>query len=173
MIPMTTRGLGQLQKELQSLISIDRPAVIEDIARARQYGDLSENAEYHAAREKQRQIEDRIRQLEYKISNADVIDVSTLTGPKIVFGAIVTLYDEDKKENITYQIVGVDEADLIERKIAINSVLARELIGKEAGTSIELSLPRGEKHYLIQKVEYRPNFEKETRPAVELDTPTS
>lgn len=165
MIPMTPRGLGQLQKELQSLLNIDRPAVIEDIARARQYGDLSENAEYHAAREKQRHIEDRIRQLENKINNASVIDVSTLTGPKIVFGAIVTLYDEDKMESSTYQIVGIDEADLAQKKIAIDSALARELIGKEEGVNIELATPRGEKHYMIQKVEYKANFVTET-PAI-------
>lgn len=158
MIPMTPRGLGQLQKELQSLLTVDRPAVIEDIARARQYGDLSENAEYHAAREKQRTIEDRIRQLEHKINNASVIDVSTLTGPKIVFGAVVSLYDEDKMESLTYQIVGMDEADLAQKKIAIDSALARELIGKEEGASIELATPRGEKHYFIEKVEYRSNF---------------
>jgi transcription elongation factor GreA len=162
MIPMTPRGLGQLQKELQSLLTIDRPAVIEDIARARQYGDLSENAEYHAAREKQRYIEDRIRQLEHKINNANVIDVATLSGPKIVFGAIVTLYDEDKMKSSTYQIVGMDEADLAQKKIAIDSALARELIGKEEKASIELSTPGGEKHYVIEKVEYKAHFEPET-----------
>jgi transcription elongation factor GreA len=162
MIPMTPRGLGRLQKELQSLMTIERPAVSEEIARARQYGDLSENAEYHAAREKQRHIEDRIRQLEYKINNASVIDVATLSGPKIVFGAIVTLFDEDKCESSTYQIVGIDEADLAQKKIAIDSALSRELIGKEEGMHIELATPRGEKHYTIKKVEYKANFGDET-----------
>jgi transcription elongation factor GreA len=164
MIPMTPRGLGRLQKELQSLMTIERPAVSEEIARARQYGDLSENAEYHAAREKQRHIEDRIRQLEYKINNASVIDVASLSGPKIVFGAIVTLYDEDKKESTTYQIVGIDEADLAQKKIAIDSALSRELIGKEEGAHIELATPRGEKHYTIEKVEYKAHFGDDTAP---------
>jgi transcription elongation factor GreA len=151
---MTPQGLVQLQKELTLYLTVKRPAVIEEIERARQYGDLSENAEYHAAREKQRYTEDRIRELEFKISNAQVVDLSTLSGPKIVFGAIVTLLDQEKNEHSTYQIVGVDEADLSQRKLAINSALARELIGKEEGVSFELSTPRGEKLYTIERVSY-------------------
>lgn len=154
MFPMTSNGFIKLQKELQNLISSQRPSVIEEIAKARQYGDLSENAEYHAAKEKQKRIENRIRDLEFKISNAQVVDVRGLSGPKIMFGATVVLYDEDKKEVATYQIVGVDEANISEGKIAINSALARELIGKEEGVTIELTTPRGEKIYHIQEVQY-------------------
>lgn len=152
--PMTLQGFQKLKKELTTLISVDRLDIVEEIARARGYGDLSENAEYHAAREKQRHIEDRINHLETRIANAQVIDTSILKGPQIVFGAVVTLYDEDKEEQMTYQIVGVDEAELKEQKIAITSALARELIGKEEGMSIELVTPRGEKHYTIERVQY-------------------
>ena len=155
MFPMTPHGLSQLQKELRELIAKDRPQVIEEIARARKYGDLSENAEYHAAKEKQRYIENRIRDLEYKSANAQVVDLSTLSGPQIVFGAYVTLYDEEKEDSVTYQIVGQDEADLTQKKIAINSVLARALIGKEQGMTIEVITPRGEKFYRIDGVSYR------------------
>jgi transcription elongation factor GreA len=157
MFPMTPHGLSQLQKELRDLVTKDRPQVIEEIARARKYGDLSENAEYHAAKEKQRYIENRIRDLEHKAANAQVVDLSTLSGPQIVFGAYVTLYDEDKEESITYQIVGQDEADLTQKKIAINSILARALIGKEEGMTVDVITPRGEKFYRIDAVSYRSN----------------
>ena len=153
---MTAHGLSRLQKELRTLLTEERPKIIAEIARARQYGDFSENAEYHAALEKQRYLERRIQELEYKIENAQVIDLSTLSGPKIVFGATITLYDEDLGNRLVYQIVGIDEADLSQKKIAINSALARELIGKEEGMSIELFTPRGEKHYLVERVQYLP-----------------
>ncbi len=159
MIPMTPNGLSQLQKELQRLLTEERPLVIEEISRARQHGDLSENAEYDAAKEKQRHIEGRIRQMEHKISHANVIDVASLSGPKIVFGATVTLRDENTDDVLCYQIVGVDEADLEQCKIAINSALARELIGKEEGATIEFVTPRGEKHYFVEKVVYDPHFD--------------
>lgn len=152
---MTTNGLSQLQKQLQDLLDNERPKVIQDIARARQYGDLSENAEYHAARERQRFIESTIEKLKNRIANAQVIDISTLEGTRIVFGAYVTLFDEDKEEIVHYQIVGEDEADLNQKKISLISALAKGLIGKEEGNSIELSTPRGEKHYTIKKVSYR------------------
>lgn len=153
MLPMTAQGLSQLQKELRDLMS-KRPLISEEIARARQYGDLSENAEYHAAREKQRWTEERIREIQEKISQAQVIDISELSGTKIIFGSFVTLHDEDRQERHTYQIVGVDEADLAQKKIAITSALARELIGKEKGMNIELITPGGEKHFFIENVSY-------------------
>jgi transcription elongation factor GreA len=156
---MTPNGLSQLQKELQRLLTEERPLVIEEISRARQHGDLSENAEYDAAKEKQRHIEGRIRQMEHKISHANVIDVASLSGPKIVFGATVTLRDENTDDVLCYQIVGVDEADLEQCKIAIDSALARELIGKEEGATIEFVTPRGEKHYFVEKVVYDPHFD--------------
>ena len=159
MIPMTPNGLSQLQKELQRLLTEERPLVIEEISRARQHGDLSENAEYDAAKEKQRHIEGRIRQMEHKISHANVIDVASLSGPKIVFGATVTLRDENTDDVLCYQIVGVDEADLEQCKIAIDSALARELLGKEEGATIEFVTPRGEKHYFVEKVVYDPHFD--------------
>jgi transcription elongation factor GreA len=153
--PMTGSGFTNLQKELKNLLTHQRPAVIEEIAKARKYGDLSENSEYHAALEKQKFIERRIKELEHKIANAQVIDISHLTGPKIVFGAVVTLYDDDKQERVVYQIVGVDEADPKKGKLAINSDLARSLIGKEEGMTIDFVTPRGgEKSYFIEKVSY-------------------
>jgi transcription elongation factor GreA len=152
--PMTPHGYNQLRKKLDLLKTQDRPAVIEDIARAREYGDLSENAEYHAAREKQTQLERQIYELDVQLSNAQILDTSMHEGADIVFGAIVTLFDEDRNERITYQIVGETEADLKEKKIAITSALARALIGKEAGSSFELRTPGGERHYVIEKVSY-------------------
>lgn len=157
MIPMTTQGFVQLQKELRHLVTVERPAIISEIVRARQFGDLSENAEYHAAREKQRYVEKRIQDIESRLSNAQVIDISNLSGPRIVFGATVVLFNEDKKEYSAYQIVGVDEADLKEKKLGIDSVLARELIGKEEGMTIEVSTLSGEKVYRIERVHYGAN----------------
>lgn len=155
MYPMTTNGISQLQKQLKDLIENERPKVIKDIARAREYGDLSENAEYHAARERQRFIENQIEKIQRKVANAQIIDVSALEGTRIVFGAYITLFDEDKEELLEYQIVGEDEADLSQKKVSIISALSKGLIGKEEGDSIELSTPRGEKHYTIKKVSYR------------------
>lgn len=154
MNPITAQGFERIQKELRQLLTVDRPVIIEEIARARKYGDLSENAEYHAAREKQRFIEHRIQQLEKSLSQSQVIDISSLQGPRIVFGATVTLFDEDKKETMTYQIVGVDEADLKYKRLSIAAALARELIGKEEGDVIEMMTANGEKTYTIKKVEY-------------------
>lgn len=155
MYPMTTNGISQLQKQLQHLLDNERPKVIKDIARAREYGDLSENAEYHAARERQRYIENQIEKIQHRIANAQVIDISTLEGTRIVFGAFVTLFDENKEELFHYQIVGEDEADLSQKKISISSALGKGLIGKEEGDSIELSTPGGEKHYTVKQVSYR------------------
>ena len=156
---VTKETLEQMKAELQRMRAVDRPAASRAIAEAREKGDLKENAEYDAAKEKQRHIEGRIRQMEHKISHANVIDVASLSGPKIVFGATVTLRDENTDDVLCYQIVGVDEADLEQCKIAIDSALARELIGKEEGATIEFVTPRGEKHYFVEKVVYDPHFD--------------
>ena len=153
--PITTQGYERMQHEVQTLKTIDRPAVIQTIAVAREHGDLSENAEYHAAREKQSFIEGRIAELEDKIARASVIDVSKLSGKDIKFGATVTLADEDTDEEVTYTIVGEYEADINYKRISIVSPLARALIGKQAGDSVEVMTPNGTKSYEILKVSYK------------------
>lgn len=152
--PMTAQGLAQLEEELRVLRAEDRPAVIQAIAEAREHGDLSENAEYHAAREKQSFIEGRIQELETRISRAEVIDVSTMSGDSVKFGATVTLIDEDTEEESTYQLVGDLEADVKAGRIAITSPLARALIGKETGDSVEVVTPNGGKGYEITAIRY-------------------
>ena len=153
-LPMTAEGLFHLEKELQHLKRIERPSVIKAISEAREHGDLSENAEYHAAREKQGFIEGRILDLENKISRAEVIDVSKLSGDTIKFGATITLLDQDLDEKIIYKIVGIDEADVKSRKISITSPLARAIIGKKLGDVVEVVSPGGAKSYEIEKVEF-------------------
>ncbi len=153
-LPMTAQGLAQLEKELRHLKTVERPKVIKAISDAREHGDLSENAEYHAARESQGFIEGRIIELEYKISICDVIDISKLSGSSVKFGATITLIDEETDEIIKYQIVGVDEADVKLQKISITSPLARALIGKEIGESAEVVSPGGARSYEIQNVEF-------------------
>ena len=153
-VPMTKKGAERLQQELKNLKNVERPAVIAAIAEARGHGDLSENAEYHAAREKQSFIEGRIQELEYAVSCAEVIDTSALSGYSIVFGATVVLMDEDTDAEQTYQIVGQYEADLEHGLISIQSPLARALIGKSEGDSVEVSSPKGARSYEILKVEY-------------------
>ena len=153
-IPITRRGYDALDAELRQLKSTDRPAVIRAIAEAREHGDLSENAEYHAAREKQSFIEGRIKELESIIGRAEVIDPTKLHG-SIKFGATVTLIDEDSEEKRTYQIVGEAEADIERGLLNIRSPLARALIGREPGDSIEVRTPGGERNYEIVAVEYR------------------
>src|SRR5207302_5520023 len=130
-MPMTVDGYQRLQEELKRLKSVDRPAIIRAIAEARTHGDLSENAEYHAARERQSFLEGRLAELEDKISRAEVIDVSKLSGRQVKFGATVTLVDEDTDEKAAYQIVGQDESDIKTKRLSITSPLARALIGKE------------------------------------------
>ncbi|MCE2509720.1 MAG: transcription elongation factor GreA [Alphaproteobacteria bacterium] len=154
-IPMTVSGLERLQDELKRLKSIDRPAVIQQIAEARDHGDLSENAEYHAARERQAFVEGRIAEIEEITSRADVIDVSKLSGKSIKFGATVKLVDEDTDEKVTYQIVGADESDIKQGLLSVSSPLARALIGKEKGDSVEVTTPAGSKSYEILSVKYR------------------
>ncbi len=152
-IPVTPRGFEAMDQELRSLKSTDRPAVIKAIAEAREHGDLSENAEYHAAREEQSHIEGRIKELEGLISLADVIDVSKLNGT-IKFGATVALVDEDTDAETTYQIVGEPEADIEKGWLNIKSPIARALIGKEEGDSVEVRTPGGSKTYEVLSVKY-------------------
>ncbi|MGR3365503.1 MAG: transcription elongation factor GreA [Maritimibacter harenae] len=152
-ILLTRAGYTALNDELKQLKSVERPAVIAAISEAREHGDLSENAEYHAAREKQSFIEGRVKELEGIIGLAEVIDPAKLSGP-IKFAATVKLVDEDTDEEKTYQIVGEPEADLEKGKLNIKSPLARALIGKEEGDSVEVRTPGGEKSYEILEIEY-------------------
>lgn len=152
--PITAAGYAKMEAELRQRKSIDRPAIIEAISEARAHGDLSENAEYHAAKEKQGFNEGHIQDLEDKISRADIIDPTKLSGDVVKFGATITLLDEDTDQQKTYQIVGEYEADLDKGGISIVSPLARALIGKKKGDLIEVNTPKGSKGYEILKVEY-------------------
>ena len=152
-IPMTRAGHTALETELKHLKSVERPAIIKAIAEAREHGDLSENAEYHSAKEKQSFIEGRIKELEGAISLADVIDPKKMSGA-IKFGATVTLVDEDTDEEKTYQIVGEYEANIEKGMLNIKSPIARALIGKEEGDSVEVRTPGGEKSYEILKIAF-------------------
>ncbi len=154
-VPMTAEGYQRLEEELKHLKAVERPAVIRAIAEAREHGDLSENAEYHAARERQGFIEGRVMELEDKISRAEIIDVSKLKGKQVKFGATVTLIDEDTDEKIAYQIVGEDEANIKARRLAITSPLARALVGKSVGDTVEVSTPGGSKSYEIARVAFK------------------
>jgi transcription elongation factor GreA len=153
-VPITSEGFKSLEVELRQLKTVERPSVIQAIAEAREHGDLSENAEYHAAKEKQGFIETRIIELEDKISRADVIDVSQMSGGTIKFGATISLVDEDTDEESEYRIVGEDEAEIRDGKLSFASPLARSLIGKEAGDRVEVTTPRGSKAYEILKVAF-------------------
>lgn len=153
-IPMTKEGYHSLEKELKDLKSVERPAVIEAIAEAREHGDLSENAEYHAARERQSFIEGRIQELESIISAADVIDPSKLNGDTVKFGATVVVIDEDTEEELMFQIVGAHESNADEGKISMTAPLARGLIGKAEGDSVEVVTPKGEKYYEIIEIRF-------------------
>lgn len=152
-IPMTRGGFIALDEELKVLKSIERPAVIRAISEAREHGDLSENAEYHAAREKQGFIEGRIKELESILSRAEVIDTAKLTG-SVKFGAIVHVVDEDTDDERTYQIVGEAEADIERGLLNIRSPLARALIGKDVGDSVEVTTPGGQRSYEILAIRY-------------------
>lgn len=154
-LPMTVDGFERLKQELSHLKKVERQAVIKAIADARALGDLSENAEYHAAREKQGFIEGRITELESKIARAEVIDISKLTGTTVKFGASVTLFDEDTEQEITYQIMGIDEADISKGLLSISSPLAKALIGKDIGDRVEVRTPNGSKGYEILKVIFK------------------
>jgi transcription elongation factor GreA len=153
-VPMTAGGYQTLDEELKRLKTIERPAVIAAISEARQHGDLSENAEYHAAKERQGWIEGRIAEIEDKIARAQIIDVSKLSGKQVKFGATVSVVDEDTEEEARYQIVGEHEADVKSGKISISSPIARAMIGKETGDVVEVNTPGGVKAYEIVKVEW-------------------
>jgi len=151
---MTAAGHAALDAELKNLKSVERPAVIQAISEAREHGDLSENAEYHAAKEKQSFIEGRIVELEDKLSRADVIDLSRIKGEKVVFGATVSIIDVESEAEATYQIVGEDEADIASGKVSNTSPIARALIGKSIGDEAEVSAPGGARIYEISDVKY-------------------
>jgi transcription elongation factor GreA len=153
-IPITKQGLTQMEEELKQLKSVARPEVIRAIAQARDHGDLSENAEYHAARERQSFIEGRLAELEDKIARSEVIDVATLSGKTVKFGATVTIIDEDTEEKLTYQLVGEVEADVKAGRLAVNSPLGRALIGKSVGDAVDVMTPNGDKMYEILKVKF-------------------
>jgi len=153
--PMTQQGADRLQAELEDLKKVQRPRIVQAIAEAREHGDLKENAEYSAAREQQSFCEGRIQEIEGKLSNAQIIDVTKIphTG-KVIFGATVTILNEDTEQSSTYQIVGDDEADVKANKISVNSPIARALIGKEEGDVVVVKAPGGDVDYEIEKVEH-------------------
>jgi transcription elongation factor GreA len=154
-VPLTIRGAEKLRDELKRLKTVDRPTVIDAIATAREHGDLKENAEYHAAREQQSFIEGRIQEIDGKLSNAEIIDVAKLNaGDRVVFGATVDLCNEETGEEITYQIVGEDEADIKAQLISVASPIARALIGKNVGDIAVVIAPGGEKEFEILAVRY-------------------
>ncbi|MGZ8285885.1 MAG: transcription elongation factor GreA [Allosphingosinicella sp.] len=152
-MPMLAEGYEKLQTEVRHLKTVERPSVIEAIEVARGHGDLSENAEYHAAKERQGQVEAQIADIEDRLSRAMVIDPKTLSGDKVVFGATVHLLDEDEKP-VTYQIVGQTEADARVGRISYNSPLGRALIGRTIGEEVEVTTPSGDRYYSIKKVEF-------------------
>jgi transcription elongation factor GreA len=154
-VPMTIQGYQKLEAELHRLKSVERPRIIQQIADAREHGDLSENAEYHAAKEAQGLNEAKVAELEDKISRAEVIDPAKLSGSSVKFGATVTLEDEESGEKVKYMIVGEDEASVRDGKISIVSPIARALIGKSKGDTAEVSTPRGARSYEILKVEFK------------------
>jgi transcription elongation factor GreA len=153
-IPMTAGGFRALEEELNHLKSVERPSIIRMIAEARAHGDLSENAEYHAAKERQAFVEGRVMELEDKIGRADVIDVSKLSGTSVKFGATVTLVDEDTDAEMKFQIVGDLESDAKRGRISISSPIARALIGKSKGDTVEVAAPGGARSYEILKVQF-------------------
>ncbi|MBS0334775.1 MAG: transcription elongation factor GreA [Proteobacteria bacterium] len=153
-VPMTAEGYRALDEELKRLKTVERPAVVAAIAEARAHGDLSENAEYHAAKDRQGWIEGQIAEIEDKMARAQVIDVTKLSGKQVKFGATVTVIDEDTEEEARYQIVGEHEADVKKGRVSITSPIARSMIGKESGDVVEVNTPGGTKAYEITKVEW-------------------
>lgn len=154
-VPMTVEGAEALRTELERLKKVERPAVVQAIAEAREHGDLKENAEYHAAREKQGFIEGRIQEIESKLSHAQVIDVKAIEpSDKVIFGTTVTIIHMDDDQEVTYKIVGDDEADVKNHKISVNSPIARALIGKEVGDVVVVHTPSGAVEYEIDSVEH-------------------
>ncbi|MDA0787299.1 MAG: transcription elongation factor GreA [Proteobacteria bacterium] len=154
-IPMTPEGHEALQEELKNLKTVERPAIVKAIAAAREHGDLSENAEYHAARERQSFVEGRIGELEDTTKRAEIIDTTKLKGKTVRFGAKVKLADEETNEEATYQLVGEFEADIEQRKISIMSPLGKALIGREMGDSVEVTTPNGVRYFEVVSVRFR------------------
>lgn len=154
-VPMTKQGYDRLEDELRKLKNVERHAIVKAIAEAREHGDLSENAEYSAARERQSFVEGRIKELEGKIGRADIIDASSLSGTSIKFGATITLIDNDTEEEVTYQIVGDDESNVKLGLLSISAPLARALINKTIGDTVEVSTPKGPKSYEVTKVVFK------------------
>jgi transcription elongation factor GreA len=154
-VPMTVEGFQKLEAELHRLKAEERPRIIQQISDAREHGDLSENAEYHAAKEAQGLNEARVAELEDKIGRAEIIDPAKLSGTTVKFGATVTLTDEDSGDKVKYKIVGEHEADVKNGKISVNSPIARALIGKSKGESTEVTTPRGARSYEILKIEFK------------------
>jgi transcription elongation factor GreA len=153
-IPMTASGFDRLTNELRHLKSVERPAIIKAISEARDHGDLSENAEYHAAKERQGWIEGRVAELEDKLGRAEVIDVARLSGDRVQFGATVELEDEDSGEKLTYQIVGADESDIRSGRLSITSPLGRALIGKSEGDEVDVKTPGGPRTYEVVSISF-------------------
>ena len=153
-VPMTQTGFPRMEGELKRLKGVERPSVIRALEEARAHGDLSENAEYHAAKERQAFIESRIADLGSKVSRAQIIDTSALAGKTVKFGATVTVLDEDDDAKMKFQIVGEDEADIKEKRLSVQSPLARALIGKSVGDEVEVTTPSGGKFYELLKVQF-------------------
>ena len=151
---MTRAGFTRLEEELKRLKGVERPAVIQLLEEARAHGDLSENAEYHAAKERQAFIENRVAELNSKVSRAQIIDTSTISGKTVKFGATVTVVDEDDDSEMQFQIVGEDEADIKKKRLSVGSPLARALIGKKVGDEVEVATPSGGKFFELLKVQY-------------------
>lgn len=152
--PITTRGYAAIKKELEHLKKVDRPAIIKAIAEARSHGDLSENAEYHAAKERQGFIEGRIKHLEGIVATAEVIDPAKLSGDRVLFGATVTLFDLEKEDEVTYQVVGEVESDFNKGRISVRSPIGGSLIGREVGDEVTVQTPSGARKYEIVSVKF-------------------
>jgi len=153
-VPMTRTGFDRMEEELKRLKGVERPAIILAIEEARAHGDLSENAEYHAAKERQSFIEGRVIELTSKVSRAQIIDTSAMSGKTVKFGATVTVVDDDDESELKFQIVGEDEADIKEKRLSVGSPLARALIGKQVGDEVEVATPSGGKFYELLKVQF-------------------
>jgi transcription elongation factor GreA len=153
-VPMTRSGLVRLKEELKRLKAVERPKIVKEIAEARAHGDLSENAEYHAAKEKQSHVEGRILQVEHWIASAEVIDVTKHAGDRVIFGATVSLSDSDTGDEVRYRIVGEIEADLKQGKISVTSPIARALIGRSEGDTVTVKTPGGAREYEIDLIEF-------------------
>ncbi len=158
--PMSVTGHRNIKKELEQLKKVERPAIVQEIEEARAHGDLRENAEYHAAKERQGHIEGRIKHLEIMVSNAEVIDVSKLGGDRVLFGATVTIYDFDTDDESTYTIVGDEDSDIKRNRISYKSPIAQALIGREIGAEVTIKTPKGDRVVEVTDVEFNPEDHK-------------